>query len=139
MKLAAPKQRACMTVRATQEPVLKRPERPEAEAPAARKLFNEEAATPAAPVPTPSTSGGMTIEYQRQRAKELTKYFRDMKMNETVQEATTFGWTLNNEIGNGRWVMFGLLVGMLTESATGVDFVDQLKLMVTYMGIADLE
>lgn len=33
----------------------------------------------------------------------------------------------NNEILNGRWVMFGLLVGMLTEYATGVDFIDQLK------------
>lgn len=35
--------------------------------------------------------------------------------------------------------MFGLLVGMLTEYATGVDFINQLKLMVTYLGIADLE
>lgn len=32
---------------------------------------------------------------------------------------STFGWTLKNEIGNGRWVMFGLLVGMMTEYATG--------------------
>jgi hypothetical protein len=49
------------------------------------------------------------------------------------------GWTAKNEISNGRWVMFGLLVGMLTEFATGVDFINQLKLMVTYLGIADLE
>ena len=50
-----------------------------------------------------------------------------------------FGWTAKNEISNGRWVMFGLLVGMLTEYATGVDFINQIKLMVTYLGIADLE
>ncbi len=50
-----------------------------------------------------------------------------------------FGWTAKNEISNGRWVMFGLLVGMLTEYATGVDFINQLRLMVTYLGIADLE
>jgi hypothetical protein len=35
--------------------------------------------------------------------------------------------------------MFGLLVGMLTEFATGVSFIDQLKLMVTYLGIFDME
>lgn len=30
-----------------------------------------------------------------------------------------FGWTRANEINNGRWVMFGLLVGLMTEYATG--------------------
>jgi hypothetical protein len=50
-----------------------------------------------------------------------------------------FGWKPQNEISNGRWVMFGFAVGMLTEYATGVDFVNQIKLMVSYLGIADLE
>lgn len=50
-----------------------------------------------------------------------------------------FGWTPQNEINNGRWVMFGFGVGLLTEYATGVDFIDQIKLMVTYLGIADLD
>lgn len=49
-----------------------------------------------------------------------------------------FGWTRANEILNGRWVMFGVFVGLLTEYATGVDFIDQLKLMVSYLGIADI-
>lgn len=49
-----------------------------------------------------------------------------------------FGWTKANEITNGRWVMFGVFVGLLTEYATGVDFIDQLKLMVSYLGIADI-
>ena len=49
-----------------------------------------------------------------------------------------FGWTKKNEIGNGRWVMMGLAIGLLTEYATAVDFVDQIKLMVSYLGIADL-
>jgi hypothetical protein len=34
--------------------------------------------------------------------------------------------------------MFGLLVGMLTEFATGVDFIDQIKLTVSVLGIADI-
>jgi hypothetical protein len=35
--------------------------------------------------------------------------------------------------------MFGLLVGMLTEYATGVSFVDQMALMASYLGVADLD
>jgi hypothetical protein len=34
--------------------------------------------------------------------------------------------------------MFGFAVGLLTEYATGVDFIQQLKLMVSYLGIADI-
>ncbi len=49
-----------------------------------------------------------------------------------------FGWTRANEIFNGRWVMFGVFVGLLTEYSTGVDFINQLKLMVSYLGIADI-
>ena len=51
---------------------------------------------------------------------------------------STLGWTKSNEISNGRWVMFGLLVGMMTEYATGVDFPNQLKLTVSVLGIADV-
>jgi hypothetical protein len=50
-----------------------------------------------------------------------------------------FGWTPKNEISNGRWVMFGVFVGLLTEYATGVDFPHQLSLMLSYLGIVDLE
>jgi hypothetical protein len=49
-----------------------------------------------------------------------------------------FGWTPKNEINNGRWTMFGLLVGMMTEYATGVDFIDQIRLTISVMGIADV-
>ena len=49
-----------------------------------------------------------------------------------------FGWTPKNEITNGRWVMMGIGIGLLTEYATGVDFPNQLKLMLSYLGIADV-
>ena len=39
---------------------------------------------------------------------------------------------------NGRWVMMGIGIGLLTEYATGVDFPNQLKLMLSYLGIADI-
>ena len=38
-----------------------------------------------------------------------------------------------------RWAMFGIAVGLLTGYATGTDFVDQLKIIVSNLGIADLE
>lgn len=50
-----------------------------------------------------------------------------------------FGWTKKNEISNGRWVMMGIGIGLLTEYATGVSFIDQLRLMASYMGLVDLD
>ena len=35
--------------------------------------------------------------------------------------------------------MFGIAVGMLTEYATGSDFVEQLKIIVSNLGIAELD
>ena len=140
----------------------------------------------------------VSLEFQREKAKELTKFFKQQAANKMVNDAayvhahrtrervncpqallappslltplscsTTarsgLGWTKTNEINNGRWVMFGLLVGMMTEFATGVvrcpdsahtqertclirphgactaqDFPNQLKLTVSVLGIADV-
>jgi hypothetical protein len=35
--------------------------------------------------------------------------------------------------------MFGVFVGLLTEYATGVNFPDQIGLLVNYLGIVDIE
>jgi hypothetical protein len=60
--------------------------------------------------------------------------------NNTTQNARSlFGWTPSNEIFNGRWVMFGVFVGLLTEYATGVSFPNQIGLLLTYLGIVDTE
>lgn len=79
------------------------------------------------------------MEFQRQRAKELQEYFQDCKYERQAAEGRIFGWSVKNEIGNGRWAMFGVAVGLLTEYATGSDFVDQLKIIISNLGIADLE
>eukprot|EP00223_Ostreococcus_mediterraneus_P001347 CAMPEP_0179726280 /NCGR_PEP_ID=MMETSP0938-20121108/6995_1 /TAXON_ID=548131 ORGANISM="Ostreococcus mediterraneus, Strain clade-D-RCC1107" /NCGR_SAMPLE_ID=MMETSP0938 /ASSEMBLY_ACC=CAM_ASM_000576 /LENGTH=161 /DNA_ID=CAMNT_0021600413 /DNA_START=202 /DNA_END=689 /DNA_ORIENTATION=+ len=76
-----------------------------------------------------------TVEYQRQQAKMMVKYFKDKQYEEAVEDAQVFGFTPKNEINNGRWTMFGLLVGMLTEIATGVDFPDQINLTLSVLGI----
>ena len=67
------------------------------------------------------------------------RYLRDQSLQQEIADAQVFGWTRKNELGNGRWVMMGLAVGLLTEYATGVSFIDQLKLMVSYMGVIDLD
>jgi len=87
----------------------------------------------------PASSTAVTIEYQRQQAKAMQKYLRDQSLQQEIADAQVFGWTRKNELGNGRWVMMGLAVGLLTEYATGVSFIDQLKLMVSYMGVIDLD
>jgi hypothetical protein len=79
------------------------------------------------------------MEYQRKQAKAMQAYLRERSLEKTIADAQVFGWTRKNEINNGRWVMMGLAVGLLTEYATGVDFIDQLKLMVSYLGIIDVE
>eukprot|EP00775_Hariotina_reticulata_P010655 gene10655-10814_t len=81
----------------------------------------------------------VTIEWQRQRAKEIRKYFQDKQQAAQAQKSQVFGWTPANEIGNGRWVMFGVFVGLLTEYATGVNFPDQIGLLLSYLGIVDVE
>ncbi|KAL7585344.1 light-harvesting complex-like protein OHP2, chloroplastic isoform X1 [Lactuca sativa] len=80
----------------------------------------------------------ITMEFQRQRAKELQEYFKQKKLEEANQ-GPFFGFIAKNEISNGRWAMFGFAVGMLTEYATGSDFVDQVKILLSNFGIVDLE
>ncbi|KIZ07382.1 hypothetical protein MNEG_0569 [Monoraphidium neglectum] len=69
----------------------------------------------------------------------MRKYFEDAKLEVATTKAQVFGWTPDNEIGNGRWVMFGFFVGMMTEYATGVDFIHQLEQIVSYTGLWDFE
>ncbi|MEW5315689.1 MAG: hypothetical protein WDW38_007099 [Sanguina aurantia] len=126
---------------------MKKPEliRPAAAEVPVKTLFGDNSATPvASPAPTvassqAATSKVITIEYQRARAKEIRKYFQENKLQESASQARGYGWVKSAEINNGRWVMFGWGVGLLTEYATGVNFISQLKLMVTYLGIADLD
>lgn len=87
----------------------------------------------------PSSSPSVTLEFQRQRAKELQEYFRQKKIEDQASQTQVFGFTPKNEISNGRWAMFGFAVGLLTEYATGSNFVDQMKILISNFGIADLE
>ena len=88
--------------------------------------------------PETKTKRVVTVEEQRQAAKAMRKYFEDLAYDKALEDAKVFGWTAKNEIRNGRWVMFGLLVGMMTEFATGANFVDQIRITLSNLGIADV-
>ncbi|XP_006415050.2 light-harvesting complex-like protein OHP2, chloroplastic [Eutrema salsugineum] len=96
------------------------------------------------PPPPPQISvavdgkSAITVEFQRQKAKELQDYFKQKKL-EAAGQGPFFGFQPKNEISNGRWAMFGFAVGMLTEYATGSDLVDQVKILLSNFGIIDLE
>ena len=68
----------------------------------------------------------------------MQAYFRALKADQVAKDNQRFGWTSKNEILNGRHVMGGIFVGLLTEYSTGVNFIDQLKLTVSLLGIADI-
>lgn len=80
----------------------------------------------------------VTVDYQKQVAKELIQMFEERKQEELAAKGSKVGWVSSAEITNGRWVMFGLLIGMLTEFATGVSFPDQISLLLSNLGIIDL-
>merc|ERR1711920_686045 len=80
-----------------------------------------------------------TVEEQRQAARKMIAYFQEKRMEEEYQQNQQLGWVPKAEIANGRWVMFGLLVGMLTEYATGVNFIEQIKLLLVNLSIVDFD
>lgn len=132
-------------VRATSDPLLQKPVLKPPPAPAPQPPEVGTATTTTAPpvhqavAAAAAAPTGVTIEFQRQQAKAMQQYFRGLKLEESVEQGRMFGWTRKNEIRNGRWVMTGLAVGLLTEYATGVDFVEQIKMMVSYLGLLDLD
>ncbi|KAL9274207.1 Light-harvesting complex-like protein [Drosera capensis] len=95
--------------------------------------------TPVVRTVVEDTGGVVTLEFQRMKAKELQEYFRQRKAEEAEAQGSVFGFLGKNEIANGRWAMFGFAVGLLTEYATGSDFVDQVKILLSNFGIVDLD
>lgn len=69
------------------------------------------ASPPPSPPPPPSASvdkNVVTLEFQRQVAKELQDYFKQRKLEEANQ-GPFFGFIGKNEISNGRYMMFFFL------------------------------
>ncbi|KAK7279796.1 hypothetical protein RJT34_24854 [Clitoria ternatea] len=137
---------AAVTIRNSQtEGPLRRPVAPPVREPSSSSVPQPlKPSSPSQPPPQkpPAVVGDdknvITLEFQRQKAKELQEYFKQKKLEEADQ-GPLFGFIGKNEINNGRWAMFGFAVGLLTEYATGSDFVDQVKILLSNFGIVDLE
>lgn len=142
-----------MTIRSSQAegpvrrpvaPPLRAPSSPAAPSPPLNPVPPTSPSSPVTPPPKPAAQVAVedknvvTFEFQRQKAKELQEYFKQKKFEEADQ-GPFFGFVGKNEIANGRWAMFGFAVGLLTEYATGSDFVDQVKILLSNFGILDLE
>ncbi|XP_061967088.1 light-harvesting complex-like protein OHP2, chloroplastic [Populus nigra] len=131
-------------VRRPVAPPLRAPSSPAAPSPPLNPVPPPSPSSPVTPPPKPAAQvavkdkNAVTLEFQRQKAKELQQYFKQKKFEEADQ-GPFFGFVGKNEIANGRWAMFGFAVGMLTEYATGSDFVDQVKILLSNFGILDLE
>ncbi|KAJ6681472.1 MYB-LIKE PROTEIN U [Salix koriyanagi] len=131
-------------VRRPVAPPLREPSPPASPSPPLKPVPPSSPSSPVAPPPKPAARVALedknviTLEFQRQKAKELQEYFKKKKLEEADQ-GPFFGFFGKNEIANGRWAMFGFAVGMLTEYATGSDFVDQVKILLSNFGILDLE
>ncbi|CAK0786538.1 hypothetical protein CVIRNUC_009751 [Coccomyxa viridis] len=128
--------RRALEVAAESSSALKKPEVSTKEAPP--QSTGEQTSQSSPSSSSAPAKSGPTIMEQRAAAKAMTQYFKDLNAAKLAEKRQVFGWTRANEILNGRWVMFGVFVGLLTEYSTGVDFVNQLKLMVSYLGIADI-
>merc|ERR1712224_186904 len=80
-----------------------------------------------------------TVEQQRVAARQMIAYFKEKKVEAEYEKNKQLGWVPKAEVANGRWVMFGLLVGMLTEYSTGVNFIEQIKLLLVNLSIVDFD
>ncbi|QDZ18426.1 light-harvesting complex-like protein OHP2 [Chloropicon primus] len=80
-----------------------------------------------------------TVEQQRSAAREMISYFKEKNVEAEFEKNKQLGWVPKAEISNGRWVMFGLLVGILTEYSTGVNFIEQIKLLLVNLSIVDFD
>ncbi|CAA6672727.1 unnamed protein product [Spirodela intermedia] len=97
----------------------------------------------AAPPPSPPQSGVaatapkdgvVTLEYQRRMAKEMQDLLPLLLRYQYISKAFNIFSRLPCT-----WAMFGFAVGLLTEYATGADFVQQLRILLSNFGIVDLD
>ncbi len=92
------------------------PPTPTTSAPSSSPSSSSSSAPAAAAASSGKLSSSVSIEYQRQRAKEMQDYFLDKKFEEQIRAGRLFGWTRKNEIGNGRCVQFFLHTHRISSS-----------------------
>lgn len=70
---------------------------------------------------------------------KLEEKWKKERLQEEYEEARLLGWTAQAEMYNGRFAMFFLVVGLLTEFWTGVSLPGQVEEMLRVGGIIGFE
>ena len=67
----------------------------------------------------------------------LEKKWRNVRLDEEYEEKRLTGWSKQAEMYNGRFAMFFLVTGLLTEKWTGVTFPGQIEELLRTTGFID--
>ena len=76
----------------------------------------------------------ITLTRQVTALNQLEDRYRKARQQAEIDDYQTVGWVENAETLNGRFAMFFLVVGLLTESFTGVSIPGQCEEMLRIMG-----
>ncbi|GMI45835.1 hypothetical protein TrCOL_g4080 [Triparma columacea] len=80
----------------------------------------------------------LELSAQRTALSSLEEKWRIQREDEEYDAARLLGWTKQAEMYNGRFAMFFLVVGLLTEYWTGVTFPGQIEEMLRVGGFIEL-
>ena len=78
------------------------------------------------------------LSAQRTALGSLESAWRMQREREEYEAARLLGWTKQAETYNGRFAMFFLVVGLLTEYWTGVSLPGQIEEMLRVAGVIDM-
>lgn len=70
---------------------------------------------------------------------KLEEKWKRQRMQEEYDQERLLGWTEQAEMYNGRFAMFFLVVGLLTEYWTGINFPGQVEEMLRVAGVIGFE
>ncbi len=76
----------------------------------------------------------ITLAKQVTALNALEETYRKQRIQKEIDDYQTTGWVTNAEQMNGRFAMFFLMVGLFTESFTGVTLPGQVEEMLRILG-----
>mmetsp|Transcript_31893 Transcript_31893/g.52614 ORF Transcript_31893/g.52614 Transcript_31893/m.52614 type:complete len:184 (-) Transcript_31893:221-772(-) len=86
-------------------------------------------------VPGKTVLNEIALAEQVTKLDALEEKWRKARANKEYQSARLLGWTEQAETYNGRFAMFFLVVGILTEAFTGISMPGQVEEMLRITGV----
>eukprot|EP00550_Attheya_septentrionalis_P007224 CAMPEP_0198287400 /NCGR_PEP_ID=MMETSP1449-20131203/6232_1 /TAXON_ID=420275 /ORGANISM="Attheya septentrionalis, Strain CCMP2084" /LENGTH=175 /DNA_ID=CAMNT_0043985351 /DNA_START=130 /DNA_END=657 /DNA_ORIENTATION=+ len=90
-------------------------------------------------VPGKVVVGELELAAQVTALSKLEEKWRKVRVKEEYEGARLLGWSEQGEMYNGRFAMFFLVVGLLTEYWTGITFPGQIEEMLRVGGFIGFE